>query len=408
MIPDELRAWPQWVTWRSETCNGKPTKVPYRADVPQLIAEIDKPRTWGTYEDAAAIVGVDGVGFVFSAEDPNTGVDLDDCVDPETGWIHPAAPGHRRPPGQLHGALTLGARRAHHRQGALRGDRHSTGDTPWGGKFEVYDRGRFFTVTGRASGPPRRINGPGERGIDGPGELDAIVAERLPRQTRAAACGNGRPGVPLSDSQLREKMFAARNGGKIRDLYYSSGGEDPSAADLALCGHLAFFTGGDPDQMDVMFRASGRMRSKWDKRHRGDGATYGQMTIEKAIAGQSEFYDWTRTTDGNSARANAADPERDEQNTEPAASRDAPDVSPLEDISLADALARELPPEQWIVENLIAPATIGFLHGLPETMKTFLALHIGIGVARATEHGEPQLLLGKLRVTDPGPVGYIW
>jgi hypothetical protein len=80
----------------------------------------------------------------------------------------------------------------------------------------------------------------------------------------------------------------------------------------------------------------------------------------------------------------------------------------LHDLSLAEVLARELPAEQWIVENLIAPATIGFLHGLPETMKTFLALHIGMSVARAVEEKGPQLLLGKLRITDPGPVGYIW
>jgi len=38
------------------------------------------------------------------------------------------------------------------------------------------------------------------------------------------------------------------------------------------------------------------MRPKWDERHRADGATYGQMTIEVALAGRTEFYTPPRTT----------------------------------------------------------------------------------------------------------------
>lgn len=85
------------------------------------------------------------------------------------------------------------------------------------------------------------------------------------------------------------------------------------------------------------------------------------------------------------------------------------DGDDLRDLSLAEALARDLPPEHWIVEHLIAKGTIGVVHGLPETLKTFLALHIGIGVATGSEgEHDGELLLGKLRVTDPGPVGYAW
>ena len=37
-------------------------------------------------------------------------------------------------------------------------------------------------------------------------------------------------------------------------------------------------------------RQSALMRAKWDEKHRGDGATYGQMTIEEALSGKSETY----------------------------------------------------------------------------------------------------------------------
>jgi hypothetical protein len=43
--------------------------------------------------------------------------------------------------------------------------------------------------------------------------------------------------------------------------------------------------------MDRLFRQSGLMREKWDEVHFADGATYGERTIERAIAGTDERYD---------------------------------------------------------------------------------------------------------------------
>lgn len=47
--------------------------------------------------------------------------------------------------------------------------------------------------------------------------------------------------------------------------------------------------------MDTIFRQSGLMRSKWDTKHHGDGRTYGQGTIEKAISSCQETYTGGRT-----------------------------------------------------------------------------------------------------------------
>lgn len=60
---------------------------------------------------------------------------------------------------------------------------------------------------------------------------------------------------------------------------------------MALCMLLAFWTGRDATQMDRLFRRSGLYREKWDELHYGDGRTYGEGTIERAIAQTDEVYE---------------------------------------------------------------------------------------------------------------------
>ena len=46
---------------------------------------------------------------------------------------------------------------------------------------------------------------------------------------------------------------------------------------------LAFWTGGDAALMDEIFRSSGLMRENWYRKQ--SGATYGAITLQKAIDG---------------------------------------------------------------------------------------------------------------------------
>jgi len=62
-----------------------------------------------------------------------------------------------------------------------------------------------------------------------------------------------------------------------------SGYPSRSEADLALCSILSYYCNGDPQVIDAAVRRSGLYRSKWDEKH-GE-ITYGEMTIEKAVAG---------------------------------------------------------------------------------------------------------------------------
>jgi len=91
--PETLREREQWVCWREETRDGKPTKVPVTPGTGGFASSTD-PETWDAFETALEYTETehaDGVGFVFTDDDPIVGVDLDDCRDPETGDVDDAA-----------------------------------------------------------------------------------------------------------------------------------------------------------------------------------------------------------------------------------------------------------------------------------------------------------------------------
>src|SRR5215203_412473 len=86
---DDMRDLRQWVVWRSEEREGKPTKVPYSPLTGEKASTMD-PQTWASYSEAVVAYtehGYGGVGFVFSEDDPFCGMDLDGCLNPTTGEI---------------------------------------------------------------------------------------------------------------------------------------------------------------------------------------------------------------------------------------------------------------------------------------------------------------------------------
>jgi len=305
-LPEILRERPQWIVWRVEMRpngrgNLKATKVPYDPNSRRHASSTD-PTTWAPFDVAVQAFddgGFSGIGFVFTADDPYTGIDLDNCRDPETGnveqwaWdiimrlgsyteVSPSGTG-------LHmigkATLPIGGRRK--------------------GNIEMYDEGRFFCMTGEhAKGTPETIE-------IRQAEVEALHAKTFgtrrkettpPAPTAPFECG----GVDLDDDALLEKARAAKNGGRfarLHDAGDTSGYPSPSEADLALCSYLAFWTNSDPMRMDRLFRRSALIRSKWDERHFGDGRTYGAATIEHALMGVSNGYGAGHPSRGDGTKA---------------------------------------------------------------------------------------------------------
>ena len=97
------------------------------------------------------------------------------------------------------------------------------------------------------------------------------------------------------DLQQRLEIARHEKGAKFASLFdqgdISQYDNDHSQADFALCQKLAFYLEKNEALIDQAFRQSKLYRKdKWNYKHRGDGATYGQMTIEKAISITTNVY----------------------------------------------------------------------------------------------------------------------
>lgn len=94
------------------------------------------------------------------------------------------------------------------------------------------------------------------------------------------------PGSFLSDDSVIVKASRSKQGDKFNALWNGEipDGKSQSEADLALCAILAFWCGGDTEQMDRLFRRSALMREKWERED------YRNATLEKAICSATGFY----------------------------------------------------------------------------------------------------------------------
>ena len=325
-LPDDLLDRVQWVGWRKQTRGGDETKVP--VDVNGGYASATDETTWTDFDEALAYAqegNADGVGFVFTDNDPYVGVDLDTCRDSETGEIEDWA---QMIIGRLDSYTEISPSGTGYHI-IVRGELPPEGNRT--GNLELYAHSRYFTVTGdRVDDTPLDV-------VDRTDELTAIHSayfetpdnesdSESPQTTVAITQTPGEDIAPtgndLTDEDVVERASNARNGLKFSHLWKgdTSAYDSHSEADMALCSMLAFWTGGDAAQMDRVFRNSGLYRGKWDDVHFADGSTYGEKTIERAITGTTEYYDpsqWSSAVRRTGSQTDATRGERTERQTPP-------------------------------------------------------------------------------------------
>lgn len=247
LIPAELQALPQWVVWIyvKQAAGKKPTKVPLQPN--GLNASVTDPTTWCTFEEACDVFelgGGDGIGFVFSPEDPYTGIDLDGTNDPgQLGFqraIFESVPGYAEhsPSGDgLHIIARANLRGPGKRRGAV----------------EMYSQARFFTMTGKVF-----RNDPI---VDAQAAVDRFYFELggTDPSAPAAPTGPAQQLPSIEDQQLYERARNAANGPRFQALwegkYVDLGYPSQSEADFALIDILGFYTS-DIQQVARLFRLS--------------------------------------------------------------------------------------------------------------------------------------------------------
>lgn len=162
-IPAALRARDQWVCWRLEAREGddKFTKVPYQPARPNRKASSKAPHTWTSVILALETAAdprhkFDGIGYVFSADDPYAGFDLDDIID-DNGAIADWARAWLLDMDTYVEVSPSG----HGVKGIAIGRLPGAGINA--GSVELYDQGRYFAITGqRLEGhpaDPQTVNG---------------------------------------------------------------------------------------------------------------------------------------------------------------------------------------------------------------------------------------------------------
>ena len=142
---------------------------------------------------------------------------------------------------------------------------------------------RFLTLTGEA------IN---ELDVNDCSQaLQELLEERMIRPTAQAPPVEA-PGSFLSDESVIAKMFSAKNAENVKALWEGQipEGKSHSEADMSLCMILAFWCGGDAEQIDRIFRQSALMRDKWDERHGADTYQSDNQQCHQTVPGILQAY----------------------------------------------------------------------------------------------------------------------
>lgn len=286
-IPACLQQLRQWLCWRKQLLKLKDGtcrigKTPINPVAQRLLLGWQEERNWLTFTQATKYLEYekcDGVGFVFSGKELYSAIDLDKCF--EDGHIVEWAQEIVRqfdsytefsPSGLGLRIFVVGKP-----IGVTTKVKKSLGN---GQAIEIFaGAGCYVTVTSNVIQKHDTIR-------ENQSAIDWLIKRHFVKDEIVCHWLGAVTAIETSsDTNILKKARNAKNGSLFRALYdvgdISRYKSDASAADLALASLLSYWTNGDEEQIDRLFRGSALYRpEKWDKLHGKE--TYGQMTIIKA------------------------------------------------------------------------------------------------------------------------------
>ena len=341
-IPTELQEVAHWLCWKhAVTDDGKPTKIPVRA-ANGTNASVINPLDWCSFSEAVARVGqpgFDGIGFVFTANDPYCGIDLD--------WTdYPALLARQEAISQK---LVSYSERSQSGTGLhIIVKAQLPGKGRKRDKIEVYDDKRFFIFTGDVHNDALIADYQAEA-VD--------IWESLGKTTSSVINNSQPPTSPhptLSDDAVYENACVASSDGKFMRLWHgdwltdfgpNSNARDKSqsAADQALV-NIISAKSRDRDQIKRMFRDS-----ELGKRKKAERDDYVDEMVDKS------FDNVRQATQSNAVKSSS---------------------SSQAEISLWDGEYVAPKPISWLWRWYIARGKLHLLAGMAGTGKSTIAFSL--------------------------------
>lgn len=293
-IPQELKDYKNWVCWQAYPDPKSHSGISKKPVNPKTggLAQSNNPDAWSDFETAVRQSGkYSGIGFMFS-NSPFFGVDLDDMPNDIEDYQNGGADNIIS---EFVNTLQSYTEFSQSKTGVHiickgtlpEGRRKAKNDS---GGFEMYENGRFFVVTGNYCSEYGYINDCTESVKPLHSKYLGKTAEPKPNRQNITVNLN-------SVDDIVRAACSAKNGSLFKALYSGdfSAYSSQSEADMAFCNMLAFWCGCDAEKMDAIFRQSGLMRDKWDRKQ--SGTTYGVITLQKAISGCSQTYNPKKQND---------------------------------------------------------------------------------------------------------------
>ena len=275
-IPDEMKALNQWACFRTKwnEQEGKYKKIIISPRTGKF-AFCNDPATWATFEEAKSYcLRYKFQGLTFALTKDITFIDIDHAVNKDTGEIlsQEAVKLLELLPDTFTEKSVSGSGVHILMRGSLPENALKRNDSKG---LEFYDTKRFICMTGDLLNGCTTLKDYSDKIAD---INYSFIGKRKERTFHSAPCSR-------SDTDLIETISNSRQGAKFQSLYQGNTGsyQSHSNADFAFASILAWWTQ-DGSQIDRIFRSSGLMREKWDRRV--GGSTYGANLIDAAIGVQ--------------------------------------------------------------------------------------------------------------------------
>ena len=290
-IPKEMRSELRWSVWRRES-EGR--KIPYAVQsggrwLKSEPCKSNRTSMWVSFDEALhCFLKSDGNlhGLSFSLGHGWAGFDFDDCI--VDGQIHAQVKswlkrlgGYQETSQSGKGVKTvLYGRLTPAFLASAKTGRQFKNIPVDGMATEVYDRGRFFFLTGEGSGTPESNQVAIDSICDELVNLKALLTSKTsaPAPPRSV---NPTPSITTSDDTILERIRRSRLADEFQALWdgQTVNHKSPSEADYALAKILMFWCGNDKAQVERIFSQSVLGdRDKWNRQD------YRDRTLNNAVS----------------------------------------------------------------------------------------------------------------------------